>query len=199
MPSIDKEGKNDVAITGNNVLVNSLGQTQNGDKKYYADYRLNVFNSHSLDTLKNFSCVTLSPELSIKEIKAIKKPVDTELIVYGRIPLMTFENCPVRAHSKCDNGKSYNELVDRMNEKFVLMCGEGCFSELLNSKPIYMADKLYDLMDLGIKFFRLDFTVEKEEECEKIIEEYQNALFGKKANSAKENTFTRGHFYKKVD
>ena len=111
----------------------------------------------------------------VNEIKSMKKPVDTELIVYGRIPLMTFENCPVKAQSKCSGGKAFNELVDRMNEKFVLMCGEGCFCELLNSKPIYMADKLSDLFDLGIKFFRLDFTVENENECENIIEEYVKA------------------------
>lgn len=198
MPPIDKEGTNFEALC-DSLLISSLGQTANSDKKYYADYRLNVFNSYSLDALRNFSCVTISPELTINEIKSIKKPVDTELIVYGRIPLMTFENCPVRAHSKCDGGKSYNELVDRMNESFVLMCGEGCFSELLNSKPIYMADKFSDLKNLGIKSFRLDFTVENEKECENIIEEYQNAFVGNKANSVKENTFTRGHFYKKVD
>ena len=199
MPVIDKEGKNNVEVIGDSILVSSLGQTNVKDKKYYADYRLNVFNSFSLDALEDFSCVTLSPELSINEINSLRKSIDTELIVYGRLPLMTFENCPVKAHSKCDRGKSYNELIDRMNERFVLMCGEGCFCELLNSKPIYMADKFSDLKDLDIKSFRLDFTVEKEDECQFVINEYKKALNGEKTKPAKENTFTRGHFYKKVD
>ena len=149
--------------------------------------------------MENLSCVTLSPELTINEIKAIKKPLETELIVYGRIPLMTFENCPVKAHSRCDGQRAYNELVDRKNERFPLMCGVGCFCELLNSKPIFMADKLSDLSDIGIGVFRLDFTVEDEEECKKIIEAYKMALDGKEVKPLRENTFTRGHFYRKTD
>lgn len=196
MPVIDRcERKTEF----NKLLVSSLGQAIDNSKKYYADYRLNVYNSLSLKALNNFECVTLSPELTINEIKKIKKPIDTELIVYGKIPLMTFENCPVRANSVCDNGKSYNELVDRKNEKFTLLCGEGCFCELLNSKPIYMADKINDVKKLGVKFLRLDFTTENEKECEKIIINYKNALENKSADNLAENTFTRGHFYKKID
>ena len=181
------------------LLVSSLGQTIDNTKRYYADYRFNVYNSLSLKALEGFECVTLSPELSINELKKIKKMIDTELIVYGKIPLMTFENCPVKANSVCDKGKSVNEFVDRMNEKFTLMCGEGCFCELLNSKPIYMADKLYDVINTGVKFLRLDFTTENKEECNKIINNYKMALQNGKADSLVENTFTRGHFYKKID
>ncbi len=199
MPPIDKEGKNNTNICCNSVMVNSLGQCAKNDKKYYADYRLNVFNSQTLVTLDEFLSVTLSPELTISEIKRIKKPINTELIVYGRIPLMTFENCPVKANSRCDSGKSYNEFVDRKNESFPLICGVGCFCELLNSKPLYMADKLSDLFDLDIKFMRLDFTIEDEFECDDIISKYQSALKGESVTSLKENTFTRGHFYRKTD
>ncbi len=196
MPVIDRYEKE---TEFNSLLISSLGQAVDKSKKYYADYRFNVYNSLSLKALQNFECVTLSPELTINEIRKIKKPIDTELIVYGKIPLMTFENCPVRANSVCDKGKSYNELVDRMNEKFTLMCTEGCFCELLNSKPIYMADKIDDVKKIGVKFLRLDFTTENETECVKIIKNYKNALENKNADSLIENTFTRGHFYKKID
>lgn len=198
LPPIDKD-KNDTLPCCDNVLINSLGQFLDNKKRYYADYRLNIFNSCTVKALDNFVGVTLSPELTINEIRKIKKPIDTELIVYGRIPLMTFENCPVKANSKCDKGKSYNELIDRKNESFPLICGEGCFCELLNSKPVYMADKLSDLMGLDIKSFRLDFTIENESECDEIIAEYQRALKGENIDSPKENTFTRGHFYRKTD
>lgn len=199
MPPIDKEGKNECINSYDNILINSLGQTSNIEKKYFADYRMNVFNSYSLNELKGFSCVTLSPELTINEIKNIKKPVDTEIIAYGRIPLMTFENCPVRANSRCEGKNAVNELIDRKNERFLLMCADGCFSELLNSKPIYMADKLSDLTNTGVRYLRLDFTDESTGECERILSEYQNAMKKGQANPAKENTFTRGHFYKKID
>ena len=169
MPVIDRY---EIKTEFKSLLINSLGQAIDKSKKYYADYRFNVYNSLSIYALQDFECVTLSPELTINEIKKIKKPIDTELIVYGKIPLMTFENCPVKANCVCDKGKSVNELVDRMNEKFTLICGEGCFCELINSKPIYMADKIDDVKTLGVKFLRLDFTTENETECEKIIRNY---------------------------
>ncbi len=196
MPVIDRFEKR---TEFGKLLVSSIGQADDKTKKYYADYRFNVYNSLSIKALEAYECVTLSPELTINEIKNIKKPIDTELIVYGKIPLMTFENCPVKANSVCDKGKSVNELIDRMNERFTLMCCEGCFCELLNSKPIYMADKLDDIKNLGVKFLRLDFTTENEAECEKIIENYKKALDNGNADGLMENTFTRGHFYKKID
>lgn len=200
LPCIDREEKNNNKIISDSVLVSSLGQTANNDeKKYYADFRLNVTNSYSLEYLKNFECVTLSPELTIKEIEDIKKPCNTEIIVYGKIPLMVFENCPVKAHKMCDNGISQNKLIDRMNEHFELVCGEGCFCELLNSKPIFMADKLVYLKKCNVKYMRLDFTTEDENECAYIINIYKNALYDNKITKMEENTFTRGHFYKKVN
>ena len=175
------------------VQINSIGQKKG---RYFLNYRMNVTNSYTVNLFKDAQCVTLSPELTIKEITKIKKPCDTEIIAYGRIPLMTFENCPLKANNRCKT--SGNALKDRMNEEFPLLCGEGCFCELLNSKPIYMADKIRDLKNTGVRYLRLDFTIESSEECEKIIKEYKAALSGAVIDKRKENTFTRGHFYKPV-
>ncbi len=199
LPPVDKTGKNNIDILSDSVLISSFGQFKNDGKKYYAGHRLNVFNSYSLELLKNFETVTLSPELTLKEIKHTKKPCPTEIIGYGRIPLMVFENCPVKANDMCDTNTSYNELSDRKNEKFPLICGEGCFCELYNSKPIYLADKIRDVIDAGVSYLRLDFTVEDAKECEFIINEYKKALSGEKVFPPAENTFTRGHCYTKTE
>lgn len=198
MPPVDKEGKNK-NYYDDNTIVSSYGQLSGELKRHCSDFRLNITNSYSLDAYKGLKTVTLSPELTINEISKIKKPCDTEVIVYGRIPLMTFENCPVKSMGKCDLSKGINYLSDRKGEKFPLMCYEGCFSVLLNSKPVYMADKLYDLKKSGVKYLRLDFTDESDDECKKIIRDYKMALSGEGVGTPKENSFTRGHFYKKVD
>lgn len=198
MPPIDKEGKNK-KTKGKNTIVSSYGQLSDDLGEQCCDFRLNITNSYSLDVYKNLKTVTLSPELTINEISNIKKSCDTELIAYGHTPLMTFENCPVKSMGKCDLSKSTNFLTDRKNEKFPLMCYEGCFCVLLNSKPIYMADKMFDLKKCGVKYLRLDFTDETKDECRKIIKDYKKAMAGERIISPKENTFTRGHYYKKVD
>lgn len=191
MPPILRQGREKTNY--DRIQINSIGQKK---ASCSLNFRMNVTNSYTLNLFKESECVTLSPELTIREISKIKKPCDTEVIAYGRIPLMTFENCPLKANNKCHT--SGNVLKDRMNEQFPLICSEGCFCELLNSKPVYMADKISELKNIGIRYLRLDFTVEDDKECEKIIEEYKTAILGETVEKRKENTFTRGHFYKGV-
>ena len=200
LPPIDREGKNTTELACKSVLVSSFGQMNKGDGvKYSVGMRLNIANSYTLKLFSGCEACALSPELTIHELSSIKKSCDTEITVYGRLPLMTFENCPVKAMGKCDKGKSENALTDRMKEEFPLLCAEGCFCVLHNSKPLYMADRLEELKKCGAKFLKLDFTVETKEECQKIINAYMSVLNGKRAIGMKENTFTRGHFYKKTD
>ena len=90
-------------------------------------------------------------------------------------------------------------LSDRKNEKFPLLCQEGCFCELYNSKPIYLADRINDIIDAGVRYLRLDFTVEDRSECEFIINQYIRALSGERVLPLGENTFTRGHSYNKTE
>ena len=113
---------------------------------------------------------------------------------------MALENCPLRALGMCQNHKNNRILEDRKHEKFPLKCSEGCVLEVMNSKPIYLADKLEIVKNLKIRAIRLIFTVENFEECGKIIEEeYKMALEGNKVNTPKENTFTRGHYFRGVE
>ena len=171
-----------------------------GGKKMYGDFRLNVFNSFTANYFRNLKSVTVSPELNIGEIKALVRNTDVEceVIAYGHLPLMLMRNCPLKAAGKCQDGKVKYTLKDRKNEEFKIMCTKNCNAVLLNSKPVYMADKLNDLTQTGINRIRLMFTIESFDECAKITKEYVRAFNGEKVNSPKENTFTRGHFYRGV-
>ena len=142
----------------------------------------------------------LSHELTVKEISEICKNVDMELGVtaYGYLELMICENCPIKAMGKCQNHRPVYKLKDRMNESFPLVCTDSCQLKLLNSKPLFMADKLEDLRNIGLSFINLDFTVENADETEKIIKLYMDALSGKSVSSRAENSFTRGHFYRGI-
>ena len=196
MPPIDRENKNPVINYDGARLVSSYGQISRCKSDCYAGFRLNIANSYSLKLFSKCKVCELSQELTVKETADIKKQCDTEITVYGRLPLMTFENCPSKALGVCEPNGKY--LTDRHKEVFPLLCSEGCFSVLYNSKPIYMADKLDSLKDTGVGFYKLEFTIESDEECKSVILDYQNALNGSKAAGMKENTFTRGHYFKKV-
>ena len=99
--------------------------------------------------------------------------------------------CPVKsAMKKCGGNSCRAYLKDRKNENFSVICN-GMTSFVLNSKPIYMADKLTQLEDAGVKTAILRFTDESPAQCLKII----NAFL---RGARPEDEFTRGHFYRGV-
>lgn len=185
------------------VLVSSnAGAYFYAKKRLFGGFRLNIYNSAAADCYAGFEAVTLSPELTIKEMSDLVQntSVPVQVIVYGRIPLMIMKNCPLKAAGKCQNGKLIYTLKDRKNEEFPVICQKNCVCEIINSKPLYMADKFDDLIKLPLDFLNLRFTVETAKECEEIIMLYSDALEGKSVyNPFGPNDFTRGHFYSKVE
>ena len=166
-------------------------------KRLYGTHRLNVFNSHTLDHYRDLALVTLSPELRIEEIREISAHTDAafELIGYGRLPLMLMKNCPLKAMGRCQKRSDTMTLRDRRGEEFPVICRKGCIAELLNSKPLFMADRLGDIAKTGAERIRLIFTTETPHMCGHIIDMYTGA----EGASMRENTFTRGHYYRGVE
>ena len=171
------------------------------DKAKYGEWRLNIYNSYTADMFSGLSCVTISPELNLRDIKSVVSHIEktqTEIIGYGHIPLMIMKNCPIKAMGRCQNGNNIYKLRDRKGMEFPLICTKGCKSVLLNSKPVYTADMIDEIKDTKVNCIRLNFTVENPSDCVKIVNMYRSALDGKKQPSMPENTFTRGHLKRGV-
>ena len=81
--------------------------------------------------------------------------------------------------------------------QFVLLCKEGCKCEIINSKPLYLADKLSEIPK--VDYMRLLFTTESYKECKNIIQLYKEAISGNDVPTPfAQNEFTRGHMYRGV-
>lgn len=154
-----------------------------------ADYSLNITNSESLSLVSAFGLkgAVVSPELSISESKNISG-LKKGIIAYGNIPLMLFKNCPIRNGRTCAECDKKGVLKDRMGIEFPVRCREG-FSELLNSVPIYLADKK-EALD-GFDFYILYFTRESKQETQKIINNY-------KTGAPCSFKYTRGLYFRSV-
>lgn len=177
----------------NTVLVRNIGQIEIAkrcNKKIQLDFTMNVFNTYSCNFYKdqNTDTITLSTELTLKQIKPLTSVVDCECVIYGKLPMMITENCMIKTSVGCKHG---GYIYDRTNEKFLIKCLPGCRNEIYNSKPIIMSDKLDDLKIAGIRYGRLNFVDESADDCIKIYNSYKN---GEKINTE----FTRGKFYKGV-
>lgn len=141
----------------------------------HADFRLNITNTGTLDTLcaLDFVDALLSPELTLPQIRDIHGARDA--IVYGRIPLMLLEKCAgqeVGSCEKCEKGQ--NALVDRRREKFPILRLPPHRNILLNSRPTAMSDRPAELARAGIAAGHYIFTIESPTEVDSTINAYQN-------------------------
>lgn len=156
----------------------------------HTGFSMNVLNSLSEAVLEEFGvkAITLSPELILSRAAAIGGSAPRGLIAYGRLPLMLTRNCPISNGRSCAECQSRSYLTDRMGKKFPVMCSFG-FSEVLNSQPIYMADRLKEIKN--IDFITLYFTAETKAQCSAILEAYRRGA-ALKSGAA----YTRGLYYR---
>ena len=152
-----------------------------------------MFNRESAEFWKNNGVgeIILSQELNLKQIARLDAGLPVGAVIYGRTAMMKTLVCPVKsALGKCGGKDCRAYLKDRKNEEFPVVCN-GMTTFVLNSKPIYMSDKLSDLEKAGISFGILHFTVESADDCREVINAY---LAGEQPTT----DFTRGHFYRGV-
>ncbi|MBQ6894007.1 MAG: U32 family peptidase [Clostridia bacterium] len=187
------------AINVNSVCITNLAQLEKtGDRfKKYADYRLNICNSFSLKQASKLgiSRACVSPEMTLSSIGTLRTSLPMEILVYGKVSLMTVKNCLVKSSlgkCGCKEGEIYY-LRDRKNICFPVECVKGeCINIIYNSAPIYMADRMKEIKRLQPSFYRFDFTDEAPQEIAAIMKQYEK---GEKSP----NFFTRGHFYNGVN
>ncbi|MBO4853663.1 MAG: U32 family peptidase [Oscillospiraceae bacterium] len=157
------------------------------------DFGLNVYNSRALLFLRDqgLHSATVSFELRHQQIRDLQKYLPCEAIVYGRLPLMIMENCPLRSAKQCSGGKG-GVLNDRTGTAFPTLCAYGCRCEIENSRTLFLADK-GEYKTCGLTYARLRFTTETPEECLAAARRYN----GQSDWTPEE--YTRGLFYRGVE
>ena len=159
------------------------------------DFGLNVFNSQSMQTLcdAGLRSVTASFELRLAAVRDLAKCVDTELIIYGRLPCMVTEQCIIsRAAGGCAC-ESSSSLSDRTGSVFPVVREFGCRNVILNAHKLFLADKIDDILGCGLWAGRLMFTTETPRECVQIVKAYQGM------SDYRPNGLTRGLYYRGVE
>jgi len=178
-----------------NALVGNIGHIQFA-KKYgmtvRGDFGFNVYNSETLYVLQKLGLksATLSFEMPFSELRELTKPIDTELITYGRLPLMITENCIVRNSTDACTCDSFSGLVDEQGAVFPVEPDFGCRNVLLNSKKLFLADKRRMVSSLGVWAERLYFTTENALECVTVLKRYMGL------SDFTPPGFTRGMYYR---
>lgn len=192
----------------NGFLVRTIDQysliIKNISKDICLDYSFNIINNYTLDFWSDkVTNTTLSIELNNKEIRNLNN-VNTEIIIYGHIPLMTSAQCVYNnTTSKCNKGKKEEEylLEDRKGISFIVSTDcKMCNNIIYNSHPLILMDKFKELNDFGVKRCRLEFLNESEDEIKFLMESALKIknnnviLIDEIKDGLSLDQFTRGHY-----
>ena len=135
-----------------------------------ANYNFNIFNSYSSAEMQKlgFSSITLSPELDKSELSNICAN-NKEVIVYGKIPLMTMSYCLLGKSNRCykdckhlclDNNTYY--LNDRYNFNFrIIPDNFQTLTTIYNSRNI-------SISNINVNCIRYDILDETIDEINKL-------------------------------
>ena len=186
----------DLGIT--DALIGNLGMLSAARELGFTlrgDFGLEVYNSQAVKEYKRLglSSLTLSFELKLAQVRDISKSLDTELITYGRLPLMIMENCIIKNRTGSCNCQNSNILTDRKGARFPVVKAPGCRNELLNSQKLFLADKAADYQRAGLWAQRLLFTTENPRECVQVTQRYLGQ------GNWSPNEYTRGLYYRDVE
>jgi putative protease len=160
-----------------------------------AGFGMNITNKYALEALtsRGIAAAVLSQGLTFGQLRfAHNADIPCGILAYGRQPLMLLRNCPFKSYKAAEGCKvcgGKGGLTDRRGTRFPLTCSGGC-SELLNSTPLWLADKQDELSQFD--FLLLHFTDETPEQVSCIISAYRNG--GKPPAD-----FTRGLYKRGVE
>ncbi len=196
----DKEGQ---LLIGGYGGIHHYRQTN----PFVTDYSLNVVNSTSCYELYKLGAkrVTLSYELNKSQIDDLVHTYydknggapALEMIVYGKAPLMFTKYCPMGTVGQCSVCKTKQYELKDEHGTFPIISHEDCTTTILNGKTLNLLDELQSIE--GIEAFRLNFTVESEDQVVKTIQNALNKLKGTEKRSVfNQETDTRGHFNKEI-
>ena len=157
-------------------------------------FTTNVFNHIARAEYERLGAhrLVLSQEMTFRQMDVLRRkgtsPRGDGLLVYGRSPLMLTRNAPDGLSPKdFADPETLPELTDRKGIRFPV-AKNGDAYELLNSRPLYLADS----RDLPRDLFHLYwFTTETAEEVADILQAYETG-------APAETEFTRGLYLKGV-
>ncbi len=173
-------------------------KNQNSTVPIVLDYPFNVFNRISLEYLSNYSNrITLSPELTLKEIKSLTSYGSTECIVHGNFPLMVSEHDLARGLFPKGAGEVC--LKDEKGFIFPVKTDLQGRTYIMNSRELCMLEYVPDLIKAGVDCMRIEAKTYDRETTERITRAYRDAIDNcckKKCSDFGE--YTTGHYFRGV-
>ena len=170
-------------------------------KSIVTDHNLYTFNKESKEFWRDFHVTfdTAPLELNYQELKT-RGCHDSELIIYGYLPMMVTAGCIKKTLKGCDKQEELLFLKDRYQKEFCVRNNcTLCINTIYNTSPLILLDNWEEIKTLSPHSLRLHFTIETPEKAEEITKAYIDCFFNNKTPSIPQEDFTRGHFKRGIE
>ncbi|MCI8505406.1 MAG: U32 family peptidase [Lachnospiraceae bacterium] len=174
--------------------------------EFVADASLYTFNTEARKALfgRGFAMDTAPLELNRRELLE-RGMSGSEMIVYGRLPMMVSAQCVQKNLKSCLKKRRSHGAKARASDGTIFLSDRKrlhfpvkqycrfCYNVIYNSAPLWLAQELPDIAAMGTRMLRLQFMDEGPDEVSRIIQVYEAALAGRNYDYQPGNR-TRGHF-----
>ena len=142
---------------------------------------------------------TLPLELNERELCA-RGAKDSEMLVYGYVPLMVTAGCLHKTMKACRGRREIWSLVDRYKKEFPIVneC-RWCYNVIYNCEPLSLLGNAREVEHIAPKSLRLSFVMEDERQIRRILEQYVEVFFHSGKAEPRKEAFTRGHLKRGVE
>ena len=160
------------------------------------DYNLYQFNSYAKNFWMNeqVESTTAPLELNYRELQDVGVE-NSELIVYGYLPMMVSAQCIRKTTEGCKKQKGILTFKDRYQKIFSVKnhC-DYCYNMIYNTAPLVLTDQKSEILTLNPKALRLNFTIEDRKTMKDILRLYEDVFVKGLPGWEPDVEFTRGHF-----
>lgn len=205
-------GKCDGYLIGNLGLLR-LVRAEFPEVQVAADWPLNAYNSFCVNFLWQTGAlrVTLSPELTLEQIRGIRRRTGAplECLVHGPIPMMVSEYCVIGSVLKeCPascKGRTFG-LKDRLGLTFQVEVDRSCRMHVFNPMDLCMVEHIPELVGARVNVLRIEASPRAKEYVRTVTRAYREAIEGsfdsvearKLLEGVSPAGITKGHYFRGV-
>lgn len=189
------------------IMVRSLDEIAfvkewgNGNWQMVSDSNLYTYSNEAAEYFYRLGMIqdTIPVELNRKEILRRENSL-SEMIIYGRLPLMITAQCIHKNTLGCMHQPKVLNLKDRYSVHFPVknFCSE-CYNVIYNSLPVCLFKEDVTVKKIAPAAVRLSFTTETEEETEQILTIYGDIYKNGGILGQMPMECTNGHFKRGVE
>ena len=166
------------------------------------DYTIYTYNNRAKQFLKEYNQAewfTLPVELKKGELQGLARGF-SELLAYGRVPMMVSAQCLQKNRKNCTKKAGTLTLLDRYSNEFPVknQC-KFCYNKIYNCKPLSLLSKKEEVKEIAPSAIRLDFTTETVKEAKEITRCFVDAYKEGVIYEKEPWDFTRGHFNRGIE